>query len=133
MPLFQEELKLEEMPPQTYSPDLELRDQLFLIYIFPELTKVNLQAIATTFQCLAEKARCSKETLTAATPLPAYITELQSMFAKEDFDILPEHCKWDHTIELISRAEPKSSKVYPLSLLEQAELDTFLEENLHTG
>ena len=55
------------------------------------------------------------------------------MFAKEDFDILPEHRKWDHTIELIPRAEPKSSKVYPLSPLEQAELDIFLEENLHTG
>jgi len=37
------------------------------------------------------------------------------------------------TIELIPGAEPKSLKVYPLSLLEQAELNTFLEENLHTG
>jgi len=55
------------------------------------------------------------------------------VFAKEDFDILPEHCKWDHAIELISGAEPKSLKVYPLSLLEQTELDAFLEENLRTG
>jgi len=39
------------------------------------------------------------------------------MFAKEDFDILPEYCKWDHAIELIPRVEPKSSKVYPLSPL----------------
>ena len=54
------------------------------------------------------------------------------MFAKEDFDILLEYCKWDHAIELIPRAEPKLSKVYPLSLLEQAELDVFLEENLRT-
>jgi len=54
------------------------------------------------------------------------------VFAKEDFDILPEHHKWDHNIELIPRAEPKSSKVYSLSLLEQAELDAFLEENLCT-
>ena len=54
------------------------------------------------------------------------------MFAKEDFDILPEHHKWDYTIELISRAEPKLSKVYPLSPLEQAELDVFLKKNLHT-
>jgi len=36
-------------------------------------------------------------------------------------------------IKLIPGAEPKLSKVYPLSPLEQAELDTFLEENLHTG
>jgi len=54
------------------------------------------------------------------------------MFTKEDFDILLQHHKWDHTIELIPGAEPKLSKVYPLSLLEQAELDAFLKENLRT-
>ena len=64
--------------------------------------------------------------------LHPFIAKFQSVFTKEDFDILPEHCKWDHTIELIPRAEPKSLKVYPLSPLEQAELDTFLEKNLHT-
>jgi len=59
--------------------------------------------------------------------------EFQSVFAKEDFDILLEHRKWDHAIKLIPRAEPKSSKVYPLSPLEQEKLDAFLEENLCTG
>ena len=72
------------------------------------------------------------EAQAAATPLPVYVTKFQSVFAKEDFDILPEHRKWDHVIELIPGAEPKSSKVYPQSLLEQAELDAFLEENLRT-
>ena len=36
-------------------------------------------------------------------------------------------------IKLILGLEPKLSKVYPLSLVEQKELDSFLEENLHTG
>jgi len=54
------------------------------------------------------------------------------MFTKEDFDILLGHCKWDHAIELVPRTELKLSKVYLLSLLEQAKLDAFLEENLHT-
>jgi len=58
--------------------------------------------------------------------------EFRSVFTKEDFDMLPEHHKWDHIIELIPGAEPKSSKVYLLSLLEQEELDAFLEENFHT-
>jgi len=80
-----------------------------------------------------EGARRSIEIQAAATLLPAYVMEFRSMFTKEDFDILLEHCKWDHAIELIPRAEPKSSKVYPLSLLEQVELDAFLEENLRTG
>jgi len=47
--------------------------------------------------------------------------------------MLSEHHKWDHTIKLTPGAEPKSSKVYSLSSLEQEELDAFLEENLHTG
>ena len=55
------------------------------------------------------------------------------MFAKEDFDVLLEHKQWDHAIELIPGSEPKSSKVYPLSLVKQKELDSFLEENLRTG
>jgi len=119
--------------PLTRSPDWGLGGRLFLTRIFPELTEVDLRATATTSQRLVERARRSKETLAAATPLPAYITEFQSVFAKEDFDILPEHRKWDHAIELIPGAEPKSSKVYSLSPLEQEELDAFLEENLHTG
>ena len=55
------------------------------------------------------------------------------VFAKEDFDILLDHRQWDHAIELVLGSEPKSSKVYPLSLVEQKELDSFLEENLRTG
>jgi len=104
------------MPLQTYSPDWEPRDQLFLTHLFPELTQVDLWAAATTSQCLTEGARHSKETLAATTLLPAYVTEFQSVFAKKDFDILPEYHKWDHAIELIPRAEPKSLKVYPLSV-----------------
>jgi len=89
--------------------------------------------MTTTSQRLAEEARQSVETQAAATPLPTYVAEFRSVFAKEDFDILLEHCKWDHAIELIPGVEPKSSKVYPLSPLEQAKLDAFLEENLRTG
>jgi len=125
--------ELEETTLQLYAPDWEPGDQLFLTRLLPELTQTDLQAMAMTFQHLAEGARCSKETQAATAPLPAYIVEFQSVFTKEDFDILPEHRKWDYAIELIPGAEPKSSKVYPLSLLEQTELDAFLEENLHTG
>jgi len=54
------------------------------------------------------------------------------MFAREDFDILLEYRQWDHAIKLVPGSEPKSSKVYSLSLVEQKELDSFLEENLCT-
>jgi len=105
---------------------------LFLTCLLPEPDQVDLQATTTASQRLAEGTRCSAEAQAAATPLPAYVAEFRSIFAKEDFDILPKHCKWDHAIELIPGAEPKSSKVYPLSPLEQAELDAFLEKNLCT-
>jgi len=65
--------------------------------------------------------------------LPNCVKGFKLVFTKEDFDILPEHRQWDHAIELIPGSEPKSLKVYPLSLVEQKELDSFLEENLHTG
>jgi len=132
-PLLQEESESEEEPPQIHHPSWELGDRLFLTRLLPEPDQVELQAAATTSQHLAEEARRSAEAQAAATPLPVYVVEFQSMFAKEDFDILPEHRKWDHAIELVSGVEPKSSKVYPLSPLEQAELDAFLEENLYTG
>jgi len=91
--LLQEELDLKETPPQTYSPNWEPGDRLFLTCLFPELTQVDLWAIAMTSQRFAEEARCSKKTLAATSLLPAYVMEFQSVFAKEDFDILPEHRK----------------------------------------
>ena len=71
----------------------ELEDRLFLTRLLPEPDQVNLRATTTTSQRLAEEARRSVETQAAATPLPAYITEFRSVFAKEDFDILPEYHK----------------------------------------
>jgi hypothetical protein len=43
-------------------------------------------------------------------------------------------CKpWDHAIELEADTKASSTKVYPLSLNKQAELDIFIEENLVSG
>jgi len=47
--------------------------------------------------------------------LPDCAKEFESVFAKKDFNILPEHRQWDHAIELVLGSEPKSSKVYPVS------------------
>jgi len=76
-----------------HHPSWELRDRLFLTRLLPEPDQINLQAMATTSQRLAEGARRSVEAQAAATLLPAYIVEFRSVFAKEDFDILPEHRK----------------------------------------
>jgi hypothetical protein len=49
------------------------------------------------------------------------------------FDSLPEHRKWDHTIELERKPSPGFCKVYLMTLTEQTEMDAFLEEALATG
>jgi hypothetical protein len=64
--------------------------------------------------------------------IPKHLLDFEDVFSKTSFDALPEHKKWDHAIELIPQAVPRSCKVYPLALNEQKELDTFLEENLRT-
>jgi len=93
----------------------------------------DVSATSTTSQKLTEGAhRTSEAQRTPFTPLDC-VRGFESVFAKEYFDILPEHRQWDHAIKLIPGLEPKSSKVYPLSLVEQKELNSFLEENLRTG
>lgn len=67
------------------------------------------------------------------TPLLPYARGFESMFTKNNFDVLPEHHHWDYAIELIPGSEPKSIKVYPLFSVKQKELGAFLQENLYTG
>jgi len=76
-----------------HHPSWELGDQLFLTRLLPEPNQVDLRATATTSQRLAEGARRSAEAQAAATPLLTYVAEFRSVFAKEDFDMLPEHRK----------------------------------------
>ena len=65
--------------------------------------------------------------------LLSHVQDFESVFAKEEFDTLPDYCQQDYTINLISGVKPKFSKVYPLSPAEQSKLDAFLTENLCTG
>jgi hypothetical protein len=55
------------------------------------------------------------------------------VFSKESFDNLPEPKPWDHAIELVAEAKPRSCKVYPLAPSEQKELDAFIKENVDSG
>jgi len=100
--------------------------------ILPESTVEDLCAASTTSQKLAKEACQSAETQKEPFILPDCVRGFESVFAKENFNILPEHRQWNHTIKLISGSEPKPSKVYPLSPVEQKELDSFLKENLCT-
>jgi hypothetical protein len=56
-----------------------------------------------------------------------------NIFSETAFNSLPECCKWEHAIELEHEPSPGFCKVYPMTLTEQMETDTFLEEALATG
>jgi len=123
----------DENPRQTGEVEYEQGDRLFVTRLLPEPVAADLCATSTISQKLAEGARRALEAQKRLFTLSDCARGFESVFAKEDFDILPEHRQWDHAIELVLGSAPKSSKVYPLSLVEQKELNSFLEKNLCTG
>jgi len=129
---YAEDSEEDEALVQTRKAEYEPGDRLFMTRILPDSTAEDLRAASTTSQKLAEGARRSAEAQKEPFILLDCVRGFESVFAKKDFDILLEHRQWDHAIKLIPGLEPKSSKVYSLSLVEQKELDSFLEENLHT-
>jgi len=120
-------------PSRVCEVKYEPRDRLFMTRILLEPAAEDLCATSMISQKLVEGARQASETQKGLFTLLDYAKRFKSVFAKEDFDILLEHRQWDHAIELILGLEPKLSKVYLLSPVEQKELDSFLEENLRTG
>jgi hypothetical protein len=83
--------------------------------------------------CLAEVfAKNSKPKGFQDTVLTSLHT-YANVFSETAFDTLSEHRKWDHAIELEREPSPRFCKVYPMTLTEQTEMDTFLEEALATG
>jgi len=132
-PEYAEDSEEDETPLRICEVEYEQGDRLFMTRILPEPAAEDLRATSTISQKLAEGARRASETRKGLLTLPDCVKGFELVFAKEDFDILPEHRQWNHAIELVLGSEPKSSKVYPLSPVEQKELDSFLEENLRTG
>ena len=65
--------------------------------------------------------------------IPEPYLGFQDVFSKELFDELPEQKQWDHVIDLIPGSKPFSTKVYPISPVEQKEFDDFLDENLSSS
>ena len=87
----------------------------------------------TMSQQLAKEAIKQKGTKSFEEQVPSCYHDFADIFSKESFDFLPEHCPWDHAIELTPGNHAINCKVYNLSMEEQRELDSFLEENLRSG
>ena len=82
---------------------------------------------------LAEAAKKDTPTAKLKDMLPKPYINFQDMFSKESFNELPDWKQWDHAIDLKPESQPFSMKVYPMSPIEQKELNDFLEENLSSG
>ena len=110
---------------------LEEGDRIWAVGLLPPAEYIG--ATTTVSQRLAEGFKRNTESAEGGGHIPPYLRDFQSVFSKDSFDELPTTKPWDHAVELVAGAEPKTCKVYPLSASEQKELDAFLKENLETG
>lgn len=120
----------EDLHPQS-SDEPEPGDRIFSIFLQPEPAFVC--ASSTISQRLAEASEQYRMAKTWKESIPNIYHDFEKVFLKKSFDELPQSRKWDHAIELVQGAEPFSTKLYPMSLNEQDELDRFLDENLKSG
>ena len=83
---------------------------------------------------LAAEKNLAKDKQTFEQMVPPQYRQYKKVFSEEESHRLPQHQPWDHTIDLKSDApETLRSKVYPMPLNEQQELDNFIQENLAKG
>jgi hypothetical protein len=113
---------------------IEAEDRIFVTTLYLDNPLEFICVTGTVLQRLAEAFTKNADEKSFRDVIPESLHEFGEVFAKESFDSLPERRKWDHVIELERKDELLTTrKVYPMSLEEQKELDTFLEEALSTG
>jgi len=90
-PEYAEDSEEDEIPVRTWEAEYKQGDQLFMTQILPEPTAEDLRAASMISQKLSEGAHWSTETQREPFIPPDCIRGFESIFSKEDFDILPEH------------------------------------------
>jgi hypothetical protein len=109
---------------------IEEDDHVFMAMVHPVDPHHFVRASSTVSRHLAEVfAKNSKPKGFEDTMLTSLHT-YADVFSETAFDSLPERHKWDHTIGLEHEPSPGFRKVH---LMEQMEMDMFLEEALATG
>jgi hypothetical protein len=120
------------------SSELEDGDRIFATVLEPPTD--DIRVTSTISQRLAEAhkrnsgpVRPPGTSSACSEDIPDHLREYSAVFSKESFDVLPNPKPWDHAIELVPGEKPSNCKIYPLSPIEQKELDIFLRENLDSG
>ena len=105
---------LEQLEERTGPPTIHIR-------------KTNISTELAAKENLAKQEKPLKE------QVPQELHDYLSVFDKKTAERFPELRPWDHAIDLKPDFVPRDCKVYPLSLLEQQELETFVKDNLKKG
>ena len=79
---------------------------------------------------LAAKENLAKQEKPLKEQVPQELHNYLSVFDKKTAERFPKSRPWDHAIDLKPNFVPRDCQVYPLSLLEQQELDTFVKATL---
>jgi len=86
-----EDSEEDETPVRTGEIEYKQGDRLFMTRILPEPTAEDLRTASMTSQKLAKGACRFAEARREPFIPPDCVKGFESVFAKEDFDILPEH------------------------------------------
>jgi hypothetical protein len=112
---------------------IEEDDRIFMTMVHPVDPHHFIHASSTVSGRLAEASAKNSKSKGFEDIVPTTLHEYADIFSETAFDSLPEHRKWDHAIKLEREPSPGFCKVYPMTLTEQTEMDTFLEEALDGG
>jgi hypothetical protein len=112
---------------------IEEDDRVFMTMVHPVDPQHFVRASSTVSRCLAEASTKNLKPKDCQDIVPTSLHAYADVFSETAFDSLPERRKWDHAIELEREPSPGFHKVYPMTLMEQTEMDTFLQEALATG
>jgi hypothetical protein len=112
---------------------IEEDDRVFIMMVHLVNAHHFVCALSTVSRCLAEAFAKNSKPKGYEDIVPMSFHAYADVFSETAFDSLPEHCKYDHAIDLECEPSPGFHKVYPMTLTEQTEMDTFLEDALATG
>jgi hypothetical protein len=123
----------DDLDSQVDDFTIEEDDHVFMAMVHPVNPHHFVRASSTVSGCLVEAFAKNSKPQGFEDIVPTSLHTYANVFSETAFECLPERCKWDHAIELEREPSPGFQKVYPLTLTEQTEMDTFLEEVLATG
>ena len=96
---------------------------------FTKYDNLAIQAKTTTSTGLAAKTAPKPTT----EHIPAQFSKYSKAFSEHESQHLPQHCPWDHAIELKPGSAMKNCSIYRLTPKETDVLKTYITEHLEKG